>query len=330
MSTSAPTGVTTTYSTRYSDSLKPSVDNSIGLFSPTDTPLIANMKKVKAVQRYEEWLEDELDTPEANANIEGFDVTTAESSAPVRTGNYCQIMKKDFSISETAETVQKYGRKSELGRLRGLKTKSLARDIEYNFLNGTMDAGSKTTPRKLKGAFAFVDTTAGATDGRYYTFADTPASTNHITEDILLGVLQGVWDQGVEADTVLCPMTQKRKISAFTDKGRLTINQNATEKKLTMAVRVIETDMGTVAVMAERFIAPSSTTVSDVTTYYDKMLVYKRDIFERAVLREVKETTLAKTGDNEKRMLVTELTLKCRTQKGLGSIVNLSQTMPTT
>ena len=136
--------------------------------------------------------------------------------------------------------------------------------------------------------------------------------------------LQAVWDQGVEADTVLCPMTQKRKISAFTDGGRLTINQNASEKKVTMSIRVIETDMGTVAVMAERFIDP--TDVSSVK--YDKILVYKKDIFSRMTLRPVKETTLATTGDSEKRMLVTEMTLKCRTQKGLGAITNLTRVMP--
>ena len=91
-----------------------------------------------------------------------------------------------------------------------------------------------------------------------------------------------------------------------------------------MSIRVIETDMGTVAVMAERFIAPT-----DVTgTKYDKILVYKKDIFSRMTLRPVKETTLATTGDSEKRMMVTEMTLKCRTQKGLGAITNLTRAMP--
>ena len=45
-------------------------------------------------------------------------------------------------------------------------------------------------------------------------------------------------------------------------------------------------------------------------------------------VRLVQETTLATTGDSEKRMLVTEMTLKCRTQKGLGAITNLTRVMP--
>ena len=324
MSTALASVVTNTYTTGYSNSLKPSVDDKIGLFSPDDTPFMANMSKGKAVQRYEEWLEDDLATAASNAQIEGFDVTTTESTAPSRTGNYCQIFEKDFAVSSTMETVQKYGRTSELGRLRMLKTKELARDMEWAMLNGVQNAGTGSTARQMKGAFGWVDTTNGATDGRYYSFSATPAATNHITENILIGVLQGIWDQGVEADTVLCPMRQKRKISAFTDKGRLTINQNAGDKKISMSVRIIETDMGTVTVMAERFIDP--TNVSG--TYYDKLLAYKRDIFSRLTLRPVKEETLAKSGDSEKRMLVAEMTLKCATQKGVGSIINLTRVMP--
>lgn len=324
MSTAVASVVTNTYTEGYDKSLKPSVDDKIGLFTPTDTPFMANMSKEKAVQVLEEWLEDELEAAGENAHVEGFDVTTAEGSAPSRSGNYCQIFEKDFSVSNTAETVQKYGRSSEIGRLRMNKTKELARDMEWNLLNGTKAAGTKTTPRKLGGAFSFVDTVNGAADGRYHSFNNTPVATNHITEDVLLGVLQAVWEQGVEADTVLCPMTQKRKISAFTDNGRLTINQNADAKKVTMSIRVIDTDMGTVAVVAERFIEP--TDVSGVK--YDKILVYKKDIFSRMTLRPIKETTLATTGDSEKRMIVTELTLKCRTQKGLGAITNLTRVMP--
>lgn len=324
MSTALASVVTNTYTTGYSTSLKPSVDDKIGLFSPDDTPFMANMSKGKAVQRYEEWLEDDLATAASNAQIEGFDVTTTESTAPSRTGNYCQIFEKDFAVSSTMETVQKYGRTSELGRLRMLKTKELARDMEWAMLNGVQNAGTGSTARQMKGAFGWVDTTNGATDGRYYSFSATPAATNHITENILIGVLQGIWDQGVEADTVLCPMRQKRKISAFTAAGRLTINQNASDKKVTMSVRIIETDMGTVTVMAERFIDP--TNVSG--TYYDKLLAYKRDIFSRLTLRPVKEETLAKSGDSEKRMLVAEMTLKCATQKGVGSIINLTRVMP--
>ena len=46
MSTALASVVTNTYTTGYSNSLKPSVDDKIGLFSPDDTPFMANMSKV--------------------------------------------------------------------------------------------------------------------------------------------------------------------------------------------------------------------------------------------------------------------------------------------
>ncbi len=317
MGTEVKSVVTTTYSPKYDNSLKPSVSDRIGLFSPTKTPFLAMLDNATAKQRKEEWLEDELNPPGENAHVEGFDVVTTEGLAPDRFDNFTQIFEKDFSVSGTAEVVDKYGRKGELARLRKLKTKELATDLEWAFLNGIRQAGTGSTPRKMDGAFAFVDK---ATES-YFDFEGSFADTNTITEDILLDVMQGIWDVGCEADTVLAPMNQKRKISDFTDKGRLTINQNATEKKITLSVRVIETDMGTVAIVAERFIKPET----DNGKEYDKLLVFQKDIFERLTLRPIKEDQLAKSGDSDKRMLVTEQTLKCSTKKGVGSVEKLSR-----
>ncbi len=317
MGTEVKSIVTTTYSPKYSDSLKPSVSDRIGLFSPQKTPFLAMLDNATAKQRKEEWVEDNLSPAGENAHVEGFDVVTSEGTAPDRFDNYTQIFQKDFSVYATAEVVDKYGRKGELARLRKLKTKELATDLEFAFLNGTRQAGTGSTPRKMDGAFAFVDK---ATDA-YFDFEGNFADANIITEDILLDVMQGIWDAGCEPDTVLAPMNQKRKISAFTDKGRLTINQNATEKKITLSVRIIETDMGTVAIVAERFIKPEE----NADKQYDKLLVFQKDVFERLTLRPVKEESLAKTGDSDKRMLVTEQTLKCATKKGVGSIEKLSR-----
>lgn len=310
---------TNTYTTGYENGLVRDVDGQIGLWSPADTPFMANMSSKGAKQRKVEWMEDELREAGENAQIEGFEAVVGESEAPEFDDNWTQIFSKNVSASGTAMVVDMYGRKStDLERQRGLRMKELARDMEWAFLNGVGSAGSKTTPRKMNGAFTFVDTATAA----YHSFNDTPAETNHITEDILMDVMQALWDNGVAADTVLAPMTQRRKISAFTDKGRLTINQNASEKKVTMSVRVIETDMGTVTLLSERFIQPTESGGKK----YDKLLMYKKDIFLRRPMRPIKKEALAKTGDNVKELIVTEQSMQCSTRKGVGSIVNLSQT----
>ena len=309
---------TSTYTTGYEDGAVRDIDSMIGLWTPHDTPFLAAMSSSGAKQRKVEWMADELEDFGENAQIEGFEAEVTESNAPYFDDNITQIFSKNVSITETAKAVDYYGRTSDLERQRGLRMKEISRDMEYAFLNGVKNVGSKTTPRKMAGAFSFVDTAGDC----YYSFNDTPADTNHITEDILLDVMQGVWNNGLTPDTIVLPMNQQRKISSFTDKGRLTINQNATERKITMSVRLIQTDMGTVKTMVDRHI--EETKGSD-NKNYQKILVCQMNIFKRRALRPIKRQELAKTGDNQKELIVTEQTLQCSTNKGVASIVNLTK-----
>ena len=320
--------VTRTYTDGIRDnSLVPSVDERIGLFSPDETPFMANMSSKAAVQTREEWLEDELDPVAANANLEAFVVEREARKGPARMYNVTQIFKKQYNISGTAKKAKMYGRSSDLERQRGLATQSLARDMEFAFLNGKLVDGGTTgnTARELRGALDWA-----ATNARY-NFGGAGAAGNQITEKVLIDNLQAIWDNGVSADTVMCGMFQKRKISAFTDKGRLHITQNADAKKVTMSVRVIETDMGTVAVMANRWIQPTDAAGAPVaigpeTNKYDSILNYRREMFVRRPFRPVANEELAKIGDSDAYFIVAEQTLQCRSQKGVGRITLLSRT----
>jgi hypothetical protein len=223
-------------------------------------------------------------------------------------------MAKVFMVSGSLEEAKKHGRKSELAYQTGLKMKELARDLEYNAINSTKAAGDGSTARAMDGLLAFADS------GNTYTFGGSAASSNLITEPLLNDILQAMWEAGANPDTVLAPPSQKSKISAFTDDGRLTINTNADQKKITMTVRILETDFGTVAVVPERFIAASG---SD--PYYDTLAVYEKSKLDLLTFRPVKRTELAKTGDNTKYMLTAEKSLRCRSKKCVGKITNLSR-----
>ena len=175
------------------------------------------------------------------------------------------------------------------------------------------------TARKMLGAFGWVDR---GTDN-FYDFKGAFADTNHITEEILTDRLQSMWEQGAEPTTVLAPPAQKRKISKFTDGGRITFNANASQKKVTMAVRLIETDFGVVAVIPTRTIKPTE----DASKFYDRVLIYDKALFKVLTLkgRGLKRESLAKTGDGDKYQLIMEKTLKCFSKKAVGSIEKLSR-----
>ena len=305
---------TTSYTSNYDKSIAEEVDKLITNVAPTDTPFISMIGSGTCDAIKPEWLEDTLGEAATNKQVEGFDAEAAAITPPTRAYNYTQIMAKTFMVSGSLEEVKKHGRKSELAYQTGLKMKELARDMEYAALNGTKAAGDGSTARAMDGCLAF------AHASNTYSFGSTAAATNHITEEILNDVLQSMWELGANPDTVLAPPAQKRKISKFTDDGRLTINANASEKKVSMTVRILETDFGTVAIVPERFIAATGT-----GTYYDSLPIFEKSKLEVVTFRPLKREELAKTGDNTKYMLVAEKSLKCRSKKCVGKITNLTK-----
>ena len=304
---------TITYTSGMSNSIREELSDIITNIAPTDTPFISTIKKGKVKTTKPEWLEDTLDAAASNAVLEGKDTEAAAVTPPTRVFNYTQILEKSFMISGTLEVVDKAGRKSEIQYQTGLKTKALARDVEWNALNQTIAAGGASTPRQMKGAFEWVATNT-------YDFGATPAAGNHITEELLNDQLQACWEAGGDPDTVLAPPAQKRKISAFTDDGRLHVHTTADAKKVIMTVRVMETDFGTVVIIPSRH---SGETGSD--PYYQKLLIYEKGKFELAYLRPLKRIKLAKTGDHEKFLINVELTLKCLADEAHAKITNLSK-----
>lgn len=309
-----PDTKTTTYTSNMDKSLAEEVDKLIANIAPTDTPLISMIGSANCESTHPEWMEDTLGDAATNAQLEGFDAEAAAVVPPSKLENYTQIMSKVFMVSGSLEEAKKHGRKSELAYQTGLRMKELARDLEYNALNSTKNAGAAGTARAMDGLFAFADS------ANTYTFGGTPAATNHITEELLNDTLQAMWQLGANPDTVLAPPAQKRKISAFTDDGRLTINANADQKKVTMTVRILETDFGTVAIVPERFIAASG-----ADPYYDSIAVFEKGKLDVLTFRPVKREELAKTGDNTKYMILAEKSLRCRSKKCVGKITNLTR-----
>lgn len=304
---------TITYTSGMSNSIREELSDVITNIAPTDTPFISTIRKGKCKTTKPEWLEDTLDAAASNAQLEGKDTVAGAVTPPTRVYNYTQIMEKSFLISGTLDVTDKAGRKSEISYQTGLKTKALARDVEWNALNQTQATGGAATARAMKGAFGFTTTNT-------YTFGASYASTNHITEELLNDQLQACWEVGGDPDTVLAPPAQKRKISAFTDDGRLHVHTSADAKKVIMTVRVMETDFGTVVII------PSRHSKEDLSTaYYQRLLVYEKAKWELCYLRPLKRIKLAKTGDHEKFLINLEATLKCMSEKANAYISRLSK-----
>lgn len=305
-----------TVTANYANSIPRDVDGTLALVAYTKTPFYTSLRKeTTGTNGLVEKLEDNLADAGENAAVEGADVVTATVDAPGTVDNRVQRLEKSYKVSKDLEKVNKYARKSEIARIQKLKVEELARDIEYACLNSTRVTGTDTVAAKMDGILQFAP--AAST----YTFADTPAATNHITEEILLDVLQAMFEEGAMPDTLLAPLAQKRKISKFTDGGRITINAEASKKELTMAVNLLETDFGVVAVIPEIFIEPDNVT----EVLYDKIVIYEAAKIACKTFRPMEREELAKVGDARKFYITTSKTILPDSKKCVGKITNLTR-----
>jgi len=285
--------------------------------SPEETPFLSACKKSKATNTYHEWQTDSLRSSAANAHIEG-DATTAESrSATTRLGNYTQIFKNAVVVPDTDEGINKAGRAKEIAYQTMKMAKEQKLDIEKAlFDNNARVAGSSTAARELAGLPSWIvtnideagDATAATGDG---TDARTDGTAAAFDQDRFDGVMQSIWESGGKASSVYLSAFQMNKALAFTGMN----NQRSTigaavggNNAVVNAMDVYVTPWGTV-----NFIPSRENRSSDVFIIQD-------DMFEVAELRPMKNTQLAKNGDNTTRQIVTELTLVSKNEKASGAV----------
>lgn len=271
--------------------------------SPMDTWFTSNTGSTRAISTNHEWQTDVLDTPAANAQAEGDDATAAAVTPTVRLGNYTQILWKVFQISETQRAIVAAGRNDEVDYQTMVKSKSLARDIEYALLlNASSASGASATARQLKGVIGFITSNVGTVS----------ATTVALTETIYNANLATIWAAGGYPTVTLVGAYQKQKISGFTSNVR---RIEAEEKKLVNSVDVYESDFGMIMVRLHHLL-------HDFQPGYVVNLGVM-ELWVKAWLRPVNRIQLAKTGSSDKYKIEAELTLESRNQAGSGMITGL-------
>jgi hypothetical protein len=91
------------------------VEELINNITPTETPALTMAKRIKATNTLHQWQTDSLAAAATNRFVEGDDSTYATATPTTMLSNYCQISKKTFMVSGTADAVRKYGRREEAG-----------------------------------------------------------------------------------------------------------------------------------------------------------------------------------------------------------------------
>lgn len=287
--------------------------------SPDETPFYTACAKVSASNTYHEWQTDALRSSAANAHVEGDDTTAEARSATSRLGNYTQIFKNAVSIPGTDNGLNKAGRAKEMAYQIMKVAKEQKLDIEKAlFDNNARVAGNSTTARELAGAPAWLITnvdfqsgnsganpTGDGTDAR--TDDGTPTAFSQTKFD---SVMQSIWENGGNPDTVYLSAFQMNKALTFAGNNNQRSTVQAGDERVVKSMAVYVTPWGTVEFKPSR-----ENRSRDVFIMQD-------DMWAVATLRPTKNEALAKTGDSEKRQVVTELTLVCRNEAASGIIAD--------
>ena len=289
----------------------------ITMISPEETPFYSKCKKTKATNTLHEWQTDSLRAATTNAHIEG-DATTAEArTATTRLNNRTQIFKNAVTIADTDESLDKAGRAREIGYQTLKVAKEQRKDIELAlFANNAKVAGNSTTARELAGVPAWLTTNTdfGANEGADPTGDGSDARTDETTTLVAFSqarfdsVMQSIWEQGGSPDSVYLSAFQMDKALDFTGNNNQRSQIGAEGGKVANYLAVYLTPWGSV-----EFVPSRLNRSRDVFILQD-------DMWEVAVLRPMKNTALAKTGDNTTRQIVCEKTLVCKAENANGGI----------
>lgn len=286
--------------------------------SPEETPFFSSTSKGKATNTYHEWQTDALRSSAANAHIEGDDTTAEARTATSRLGNYTQIFKNAVTIPGTDDGLNKAGRGKEMAYQVLKIGKEQKLDIEKAiFDNNARVAGSSTTARELAGAPAWLitntDTGTGGSDATGDgSDARTDGTQEAFTQTRFDGVMQSIWENGGKPDTVYLSAFQMDVALGFTGMNNQRSTVTATRDN-NMVVRDFDlyvTPWGNVT-----FVPTRENRSRDV-------FIMQSDMWHIAQLRPMKNEQLAKTGDSEKRQVVTELTLCAKNEKSSGMVAD--------
>lgn len=295
--------------------------------APMDTYFLTHAGKAKAANVLHEWQTDTLDTPSSsNKYIEGDDFSAQAINPTTRLKNYCQIARKDFVITRTANKQNTAGRKEELAYQTVLKGKSLKRDIEKHLLSKeNASAGTSASPRSAAAVETWIYTTndVSATN---VTTNTTPApvsglastqgtdgTATAVTETDLKAALQQAWSQGGETDIILLGPTLKNKVDNFT--GIATRFRN-----------VAAGQQGDIVGAADMYVSSYGSHKIIVSRYCRASVILCLDMSTWAVawFDPIQLTEIAKSGDSEKRLLVGEYTLEARAPTANTKLTNVT------
>lgn len=301
----------------------------VSRITPEDTPIYSLIEKGKCVSVHPEWETDDLAAPAANIVPEGEEYDFDSITPPARMGDYTQIFRKSWIISNTQEVVSEAGRVQKRKYQKLKKGVEIRKDVEFAIVDTNASVGGAT--RELGSLNTWITTNVsrdgggsngGFNSGTGLTVAPTNGSQRAFTKTILDTVMQSGYQSGANyRHVVVSPYVKSVFVTFMSDTNvasfRYAVSKGGSRNTIVATADYYEGPFGTVMIHPNRVMATGAGQARNAFFIDPTMISF-------LWLRKIQEDkNLAKTGDADKGVIIGEGTLKIHNEKGLGVAADL-------
>ena len=315
----------------------------ISIIEPEVTPVTSAISKGSTKSVFTEWLCEDLSPAKVASTAEGHDSSSWFNKVEQRgrLGNYINISKREFGVSDIQQMVEQAGVDSEIDHAKSKSVRELKRDIEA-VVCGAQDRATGTSGAYAsRGLFDWIDS-AGPTDvpAKYRPSAGSIASgasgSNDMTEAQLNTVLQTLFTDcgekkaymGVMSPIVVDIIDNFTRVDSAT-RGRYHINEPSGSKTINMEVKTFNSSFGILNIIPSVFLggtnsgAENASAVDDLafTNDDDAGLILDTDLLELKFLDPLHTETFEDRGGGPRGHAKAVYTLCVKNPKGHGKIL---------
>jgi hypothetical protein len=320
--------VTGTFTTASAVNNRQELSNIVDRITPEDTPIYSAIGKTTAKSTHPEWSFDTLRAPAANAQLEGDEYTFSATTPVTRVGNYTQIFREEWIVSNTQEAIDNAGNAEKYAEQKIKAGIVVRKDVELSIVANSASVAGAT--RVSGGLPSWITTnvsrgTGGANggfnSGTGLTVAETTGTQRAFTKALMDTVMGMVYTSGGDATRMFVSPYVKSVFATFmSDSNVAPFRQAVTTRGRTTIMATADAYMGpygTATVEPNRVMASSAATAR-------RAFLLDVDSIDWAWLRPIREDPgIAKTGDARKGVIIGEGTLKPRNEAAIGVIADL-------
>ena len=299
----------------------------VSRITPEDTPIYSMIPKGKFKSINPNWETDVLATPAANIQAEGDEYTFAAIVPPVRVGNFTQILRKDWILSNTQEAVDTAGQTQKRRYEKLKKGVEIRKDVEFGIVDSNASVSGNT--REFGSLSSWLTTNVdrgsnGSNGGFSQATSLTVAATNGTLRAFTKALLDTVMEEtfvsgGNVRHAIVSPYNKSVFVTFMSDTNVASFRyaaQDGQGNSIVANADIYEGPHGKVMIHPNRVMATDATTARNVWLLDTEMLAFPW-------LRRIQEDkSVAKTGDARKGVIIGEGSLKVKNEAGLGVIAD--------